>query len=142
MHIIAQTHTSTMNVQQFSTLIFSAIFAGEIIASLLARRFFTNKAQNQYSEALLAAVNKARQDVLKSNELIAEMESQNTTLRTSNLQLRLENQTLVEENIKMGTLVQQQVVQLNESLSQIDYWKNLYEKSLPNNRSKKGDKLN
>jgi predicted RNase H-like nuclease (RuvC/YqgF family) len=122
-----------MSIEQFTWLFFAVITA-EIIVSLLAKWFWSTNSQIKYSDELLAAVNRARQDVMKANKLIEEMEAINMVLRE-------QNQQLVVENMQKENIISQLKAQLNQSLNDIDYWRELYEKSLPN-RSKKGDKLN
>lgn len=122
-----------MSIEQF-TWLFVAVIAAEIVVSLIAKRFWSAKSQIKYSEELLAAVNRARQDVLDANKLIEEMEAINKGLRE-------QNQKLVVENMQQTNIINQLKAQLNRSLDDIDYWRELYEKSLPN-RPKKGDKLN
>lgn len=122
-----------MNIEQITWLLVAVFFA-EIVVSLLARRFFNQKSQIKYSEELMAAVNRARQDVLQANKLIEEMESINMGLRHQNQQLKV-------ENMQKDNIISQLKAQLNQSLNDIDYWRELYQKSLPNRPPNKGTKF-
>lgn len=113
-----------MSIEQF-TLLFVAVILAEIVVSLLARRFFSTKSQIKFGEELMAAVNKARQDVLNASRVIEEMEAFNLNLRT-------ENQHLNAENLRLEKLAAQLKSQLHTALDDIDYFQKELKKVFPN----------
>lgn len=113
-----------MSIVQF-TWLFVAVIAAEIIVSLVAKRFWSAKSQIKFGEELMGAVNKARQDVIAANDLIAQMEA-------INLQLRQENQHLSAENLRLEKLAAQLKSQLHSALDDINYWQDELKKIFPN----------
>lgn len=114
-----------MSIENHYILLFVAVIVAEIIASVLARRFITTKNQIKFGEELMAAVNKARQDVLNASQVIEEMEA-------INLHLRKENQQLNAENLRLEKLAAQLKSQLHTALDDINYWQDELKKVFPN----------
>lgn len=114
-----------MSIENHYILLFVAVIVAEIIASVLARRFITTKNQIKFGEELMAAVNKARQDVLNASQVIEEMEH-------INLNLRKENQQLNAENLRLEKLAAQLKSQLHTALDDINYWQDELKKVFPN----------
>lgn len=114
-----------MNMDTNLAMVFLALLVGEILSSLLAKRFLVKKNEfKQYSE-LMEAINNTRQDVIAANKLIEEMER-------INLDLRKQNQELTAENMKLENLATQLKAQLNTALNDIDYWREELKKTFPN----------